>query len=364
MKIRELETPAVLVDVDIMDRNLRRLATYSAEHGLSVRPHIKTHKIPELAHRQIGLGAVGITVAKLGEAEVMVDGGIEDVLIAYPLYGEDKWRRLMSLAGRAQITINLDSVEIARAISDRAKEAGVRLKMLVEFDTGMKRCGLPVEPDSMSVVKQILDLPALEFQGVLIYPGHFLEDPEERTRLLHLENEMMSNLVDWFAAESIPLPTLSASSTPTAYMSHLFTGITEIRPGTYIFNDKNTVCCQAATYDDCAVSVLTTVVSNRVPGRAVIDGGSKTFSSDRLLSGDNVGFGYVVEDPQVEVVYLSEEHGHFGMDRATTRFEVGDRVRVIPNHVCACINMHDKIYGVQGEDVVAEWQVLGRGKVQ
>ena len=232
---------------------------------------------------------------------------------------------------------------------------GVTLKILVGFDTGMKRCGLPIQPDSMSVVKQILDLPELEFQGILIYPGHFLKDPKERTRLLHLENEMMSDLVDWFAAKSIPLLTLSTSSTPTAYMSHLFMGITEIRPGTYIFNDRNTVCCQAATYDDCAVSILVTVVSNRVPGRAVIDGGSKTFSSDRLLSGDNVGFGYVVEDPQVKVVYLSEEHGHFGMDRATTQFEVDDWVRVMPNHVYACINMHDKIYGVQGEEIVAEW---------
>ena len=364
MKTTELETPAVLVDVDIMERNLRRLADYSAEHGLSIRPHIKTHKIPELANRQIELGAVGITAAKLGEAEVMVDGGIEDVLVAYPLYGEAKWRRLMALAERARITISLDSTEIARCISDRAKEAGVTLRTLVEFDTGMKRCGLPIQFDSMSVVKQIIDLPSLDFQGVLIYPGHFLKDLEERTRLLHLENEMMSNLVDWFAAESIPLLVLSASSTPTAYMSHLFTGITEIRPGTYIFNDKNTVCAQAVTYDDCAVSILATVVSNRVPGRAVIDGGSKTFSSDRLLSGDKIGFGYVVEDPQVEVVYLSEEHGHFGMERATVRFEVGDRVHVIPNHVCACINMHDKIYGVQGEDVVAEWRVRGRGRVQ
>jgi D-serine deaminase-like pyridoxal phosphate-dependent protein len=364
MKLDGLDTPSVLVDVDIMTANLDRLAGYCREHRLNLRPHVKTHKIPELAQLQVKKGAVGVTVAKLGEAEVMVDGGVEDVLLAYPVYGEIKWKRLVALARRARISVALDSLAVAQGISRHAQEGGVRIPILVEFDTGMRRCGLTIGREAIGTLERIIELPALDYQGLLIYPGHFLVSWERRNQLLTLENQQLSHLLGLLDDAGIPYPVISASSTPTAYMSHQFENINEVRPGTYIFNDRNTVGCQAAVLEDCAVSVLTTVVSTSIPGKAAIDGGSKTFSNDKFLSGDGVGFGHVMGDPGAVVEYLSEEHGHLVLANASRKYRVGHRVRVIPNHVCACVNMHDRIYGIRKDEVVIEWRVSARGAVQ
>ena len=187
MKLDGLDTPSVLVDVDIMTANLDRLAAYCRNHGLNLRPHVKTHKNPELAQLQIRKGAVGVTVAKLGEAEVMADGGIEDILLAYPVYGEIKWKRLAALARRTRISVALDSLEVAQGISKHARESGVRIPILVEFDTGMRRCGFAIGKEAIPVVERIAELPALDYQGLLIYPGHFLKDPERRKQLLAVE---------------------------------------------------------------------------------------------------------------------------------------------------------------------------------
>jgi D-serine deaminase-like pyridoxal phosphate-dependent protein len=364
MKLDGLDTPSVLVDVDIMTANLDRLAGYCREHRLNLRPHVKTHKIPELAQLQVKKGAVGVTVAKLGEAEVMVDGGVEDVLLAYPVYGEIKWKRLVALARRARISVALDSLAVAQGISRHAQEGGVRIPILVEFDTGMRRCGLTIGREAIGTLERIIELPALDYQGLLIYPGHFLVSWERRNQLLTLENQQLSHLLGLLDDAGIPYPVISASSTPTAYMSHQFENINEVRPGTYIFNDRNTVGCQAAVLEDCAVSVLTTVVSTSIPGKAAIDGGSKTFSNDKFLSGDGVGFGHVMGDPGAVVEYLSEEHGHLVLANASRKYRVGHRVRIIPNHVCACVNMHDRIYGIRKDEVVIEWRVSARGAVQ
>lgn len=362
MRITELDTPAVLVDVDIMEGNLRRLGAYCAEHRLRLRPHTKTHKIPELARRQIEHGAVGITVAKLGEAEVMADAGLDNILIVYPLFGDSKWRRLTALAKRVDVTVACDSLEIAQGISGHASKDGVTVSILAEFDTGFGRCGLPIDRSSLPVVRKIRELPALDWRGVLVYPGHIMGTAAEREILLSRENETLSRLMELLDSEAIDCPVVSGGNTPAAFLSHQFVGVNEIRPGTYIFNDKNTVCAEAATWEDCAVTVLTTVVSTTVPGRAIIDAGSKTFSGDPLLTGDRKGFGYVVGYPEVMVEDLSEEHGHLKPGNAS--FRLGERLRVIPNHVCPCVNMHDRIYGVQGDDLVAEWEVAGRGKVR
>jgi D-serine deaminase-like pyridoxal phosphate-dependent protein len=364
MKIGDLDTPAVCVDVDVMERNLRQAASYCAEHLLKLRPHTKTHKIPELAQKQILYGATGITVAKLGEAEVMADAGLDNILIAYPIYGEQKWRRLIELCKRRDITVSVDSATIAEGISAQAAAEGIAVKVLVEFDTGFGRCGLPIKSESACIVKQIANMKKLEFCGVLLYPGHFLVSREQRERLLECENRQLLMLKEVLHSNGIKCAVVSGGSTPTMYMAHRLSGVTEIRPGTYIFNDKNTVECGAARYGECAVSVITSVVSTSVAGRAIIDGGSKTFSGDRLLSGDKQGFGHVVEDPAIYFEAMSEEHGHLDVGKACTRLKVGDRLRIVPNHVCACINMHDTIYGIQGDNVVAEYRVAARGAIR
>ena len=364
MLISELETPAVVVDLDVMERNLSRMADYCRRHQLLLRPHTKSHKIPELAKRQIESGATGITVAKIGEAEVMLNAGITDMLIAYPIVGEEKTKRLATLAQQANITVALDSEEAATAISSTMSKQSARIGVLVELDVGFARCGVGTEAEALRLAGKISSLPGLEFKGLMFFPGHFTVGPEQRAFLRGRVNEFMDRVLDVFAREGIALPIVSGGSTPTAYESSLFHGVNEVRPGMYIFNDRTTAGIAAAELSDCALSVLVTVVSTSVPGRAIIDGGSKCFSSDRYQAGDGSGFGLIKEDHSAELERLSEEHGHLNIKNSGRSYKVGDRLSVIPNHVCTTVNMHDEIYGVRGERVEAVWRVEGRGKVR
>lgn len=364
MHISELETPAVVIDLDVMDQNLSRMADYCRRHQLLLRPHTKSHKIPELAKRQIASGATGITVAKLGEAEVMFDAGLTDILVAYPIVGVEKARRLATMAERANITVALDSEDAARGISQAVSERGATIGVLVELDVGFNRCGVTTEAEALTLARAISSLPGLQFKGLMFFPGHFTVGPEERAALRMPVNELLDRVLAAFDRDELPLPAVSGGSTPTAYESHLFHGVSEVRPGMYIFNDRTTAGISASSLSDCALSVLVTVVSTSVAGRAIIDGGSKTFSSDRYQAGDGRGFGLVKEDHDAELERLSEEHGHLNIQRSERRYRIGDRLSVIPNHVCTTVNMHEEIYGVRGEQVEAVWRVEGRGKVR
>ena len=363
MLIHELDTPALIVDLDVMERNLSRMAEYCREHDLRLRPHTKTHKIPELARKQINSGATGITVAKLDEAEVMIDAGLDDVLIAYPIVGPTKTQRLADLAQRATITIALDSETAARGISAAAAKRESNVNILVELDVGFGRCGVANETDALRLAQFVASLPRLNFQGLMFFPGHFGVDPEQRKILRAQVNELLDRCRETFVRVAIPLNTISGGSTPSRYETHLFHGVNETRPGTYIFNDRNTVGVAAASIADCALLVLVTVVSTSVSGHAVIDGGSKTFSSDRYQAEHGRGFGLVKDDRAIEIERFSEEHGHLNIAGSERRYRVGDRLTVIPNHVCSTVNMHDEIYGVRGERVETVWRVAGRGKV-
>ncbi|HEU4508035.1 MAG TPA: alanine racemase, partial [Pyrinomonadaceae bacterium] len=364
MHISKLETPAVVIDLDVMDQNLSRMADYCRRHELLLRPHTKSHKIPELAKRQIASGATGITVAKLGEAEVMLDAGITDILIAYPIVGVEKTKRLATIAEAARISVALDSEDAARGISAAASERGVTIGVLVELDVGFNRCGVSSETEALALARKISSLPGLEFKGLMFFPGHFTVMPDERSVLRMRVNELLDRVLAAFDREGLPLPVVSGGSTPTAYESHLFHGVNEVRPGMYIFNDRTTAGISAASLTDCALSVLVTVVSTSVAGRAIIDGGSKTYSSDRYQAGDGRGFGLVKEDHDADLERLSEEHGHLNIQRSERRYRIGDRLSVIPNHVCTTVNMHEEIYGVRGEHVETVWRVEGRGKVR
>lgn len=362
MLISDLDTPAVIVDLDIMERNLSRMGDYCREHQLLLRPHTKTHKIPELAKRQIAGGATGITVAKISEAEVMLDAGINDILIAYPIVGPTKTARLAQLAEQARITVSLDSEEVARGLSEAS--AGATIGVLIEMDVGFERCGFSNEADLLALGKKIADLPGLEFRGLMFFPGQFTVAPEERAAMRIQVNEFLKRTLETFSEAGLPVSIVSGGSTPTAYEGGYFYGVNEVRPGTYIFNDRTTVAVSACKLEDCALLVIVTVVSTAVPGHAVVDGGSKTFSYDRFQGGDGTGFGIVKEDPSAQVERFSEEHGHLNIQRSERRYRIGDRLSIIPNHVCTTVNMHDEIYGVRGERVEEIWRVAGRGKVR
>jgi D-serine deaminase-like pyridoxal phosphate-dependent protein len=363
MLIHDLDTPAVIVDLDRMEKNMQGLADYCAQHSIQLRPHTKTHKIPELAHLQIQYGAHGITVAKPSEARVMREAGVKDILVAYPIVPEAKAIEIAKLAASGPITVSLDSCEAAQQLSRQAVAYSARIGILTEVDVGMHRCGVADPPAAVALSKKILDLPNLEFRGIMFYPGHMMAAARQRELLAEV-NQLLDSVYAAFAAEGIPIHQVSGGSTPTAYMSAEFHGVTEIRPGMYLFNDRNMVGAGVASVDQCALSVMVTVVSKAVRGRAIVDGGSKTFSSDRFQSGDGRGYGWVVQDPAAVFDALSEEHGHLDITRSDRSYSVGEHLRIIPNHVCTTINMHEQIYGVRGEKVTSVWRVAGRGKLQ
>jgi D-serine deaminase-like pyridoxal phosphate-dependent protein len=361
--ITELETPAVVVDLDVLNSNLRRLPAYAKQHGLKVRPHTKTHKISAIARMQIDSGCSGITVAKSGEASVMAAGGLDNILVAYPVLGREKLDRLAALAHNTKLTMAVDSAVTARAVSEATHKAGSGIRLLVEIDVGMRRCGVSSPEEACALASEIEKLPNVSFAGITFYPGHVWQQPENQAAALQALSDGVGAVLDRLSSAGFNCEIISGGSTPTAYNSHLIPHINEIRPGTYVFNDRNTLGVGACELADCALRVVVTVVSTAVPGRAIIDGGSKTFASDRLISGDGKGFGYIVEDPSTSFESMSEEHGHLDITGAARSFNIGDKLTVIPNHVCACVNMHDRIWFHRNGIVEGSWQVEARGKV-
>lgn len=364
MRVADLDTPALLIDLDIMERNLAGVAGYARAHDLRLRPHTKTHKIPALGRRQLDLGAAGLTVAKVGEAEVMLAAEPPDLLVHYPVIGWSKLERLMEVARKTRVTVALDSPLAARQLSDAARQAQVTVGVLAEMDAGMGRVGVAPGEEVVELVKGLLRLPRLSFEGITFYPGHIRRVDEQGMEALRLVGEAVSTTLAALRRAGIDAPLVSGGSTPTLFHSHCVSGLTEIRPGTYIFNDKNTVLAGACGWEDCAASILVTVVSTARPGQIIVDGGSKTFSSDRLAGSPEVSFGRLVEAPESVFDKMNEEHGYVNVRRAEREFSVGDRLRIIPNHVCVCMNLHEQVYGIRGGQVEQVWRVEGRGKLQ
>ena len=344
MHISELDTPALVIDLDIMDRNLRRMSEYAANHGLRLRPHTKTHKIPALGRRQLELGAVGLTVAKVSEAEVMLASGVKDLLIAYPLFGAKKWPRVAEVAKKTRLTISVDSYEVAEPLIPTGVE------FLIEMDVGLGRVG--VRPEEVIPLAKRL---GKQVRGLAFYPGHLkAKDPDGILQVSKLVGQVTREA----AAAGLEFELVSGGSTPTMWHSHEIDGMTEMRPGTYIFNDRNTITSGACGPEDCAANIICTVVSTSVEDQMILDGGSKTFTSDQTAAG---GYGQIVGSPEAMFFKMNEEHGY--VKRNGANFKVGDRVRVLMNHVCVTVNMEERIYGVRGEEVIETWEVEGRGKL-
>lgn len=363
MRISDIETPAILIDLDIMEANLRKVADYARRHNLRLRPHTKTHKISALGRRQVELGAAGLTVAKVGEAEIMA-AATPDLLVAYPVIGRGKLDRLMNVARQTAVTVSLDSMAAARPLSDAAREANVEVGVLVETDAGMGRVGVPPE-QLVDLARAVAKLPHLRLHGFAFYPGHIRSVDEEGRGQMRKLSQLVDSLVQQFKSADLPVNVVSGGSTPTLYHSHEVDGLNEIRPGTYIFNDRNTVEGGGCLWDDCAAQIVATVVSTPREGHMVIDGGSKTFSSDRLGSTGEATFGLLREAPGAVFHKMNEEHGYIDLRRAErTDFHVGERVHLIPNHICVAMNLHEQVYGVRKGEVEQIWKVEARGKLQ
>lgn len=364
MQISEIETPALVVDLDRMERNLARVASYAKQHGLRLRPHTKTHKSVHIGRRQLKSGAEGLTVAKVSEAEVMVEASPSELLVAYPIVGRAKLERLMAVARRTRVMVALDSLIAARQLSDAARAVQVEIGVLAEFDAGLGRVGVAPGAALIELAQGIRNLPHLALEGLAFYPGHIKSLDEGGQRALEELAALTRSIGDDFRRAAIEVKIMSGGSTPTLYHSHRIDGLTEIRPGTYIYNDVNTVQSGACALEDCAATILATVVSTARAGHMIIDGGSKTFSSDRLVNSPEVTFGHVVEAPGARFYKMNEEHGFIDLTGAERQFAVGDRVRVIPNHICVAVNLHEQAYGVRGDQVEETWKVDARGKLQ
>jgi D-serine deaminase-like pyridoxal phosphate-dependent protein len=345
--IFDLDTPALIVDLPVMESNLTRLQSYCDQHGIGLRPHIKTHKIPALAKKQVELGAVGIACQKLGEAEIMADAGLQDIMIPYNIVGPRKLERLADLARRAQVIVSVDSIEVAGPMGEYLGVQGLILKAVIEISSELNRCGVTDAQSALALARQINLTSGLEFHGVMVYPSS--------KQSMALVAETVAILEE----NGLTVDMVSGGGSPTAFQSHEFQGLTEIRAGTYIFNDSTYLRKGFCTLEQCALKVVVTVISTPTAERVIIDGGTKAFSSDM-----GYPMGYIMEYPEAQIYQMSEEHGFVDVTRCSRRPNIGERLTVIPNHACGTINMQDMLVGVRGENIEVQWQIAARGKLQ
>lgn len=347
MLIHDLDTPALVCDLDVLERNLAATAARCRDLGIPLRAHTKSHKIPEIAHWQLASGARGVCCQKVGEAEVMVAAGIDDILIPYNIVGAAKVERLLRLARRATIAVALDSAETARGIAEVARREGGAVRALIELDTGAHRCGVQSPAAALALAREVAGLPGLDLRGVLTYPSR----PEAQPFL----DETVALLRD----AGLSVEDVSGGGTGLEAASKEL-GCTETRSGSYVWEGLDRVRGRADLDPArCPVRVVATVVSVPAPGRAIVDGGMKTFTSYPPLP-----YGYCVEHPEVTFQGMSVEHGHLDVSRSAHRFRVGERLTFIPLHQGMTVNLHDELVGYRGERVEVVWPILGRGKVR
>ena len=352
MRIADLETPVPVIDLDRVEHNLAKMQAYCDQHGLKLRPHIKTHKIPAFAQRQLELGAGGITCQKLGEAEVMADSGMEDIFISYPLIGAAKAVRLAELSRRANMRVGLDNALALETVGEAARASNHAIGVLVEFDSGNKRTGVTSVAEALELARKIQATPGLRFDGLMTYPS------SAATVAFVAEARRV------FAQAGIPISVVSGGGTPNAWRAHEIQGLTEVRVGTYIYHDRATVGAGAATFDECAFHLHATVISRPTENRAVIDAGSKSLSSDGIDPAFGAGYGLILGYEDAVIERLNEEHGIVDLSRCATKPVVGERLAIVPNHVCVVSNLHDEVAVSRNGDLVGMWSVAARGKTR
>jgi len=350
---REYGTPCAVIDMDKVERNIARIQRACEAAGIANRPHIKTHKSPRLANMQIAAGASGITCQKLGEAEVMADAGIDDILVSYNLIGDEKIARLAALQAKANMTVAADNSTVVAGLPKAAQASGRPLSVVVECDTGRKRAGVETPAEAIALAREIAASKGLVFGGFMLYPTEtgwveaqkFFDEALAGVRAYGLDARMVST-----------------GGSPNMKNVGKLKGATEHRPGTYIYNDRMQVAAGVATWDDCALNIYSTVVSRAAPERGILDAGSKTLTSD--AGGGLDGFGLILEHPEARIARFAEEPGFLDLARSNTRPAVGDVVRIVPNHVCVVVNMLDEVVMVRGDEIVGVLPVAARGKLR
>lgn len=363
-----LETPCLVIDSSVVDANIAAMSEVAKRNGVQLRPHAKTHKLPEMAARQIAAGAAGITVAKISEAEVMAEGGITDIFVAYPLVAASKIERAIRLSqAGVRLIVGADSLEGAKRISEAAAREGVVLEIRLEIETGLRRTGVRID-DAVQLAKQIAALDGIRLTGIFTYRGAI----HNGTPTLHLraagheEGLIMASLATALRSEGLAIQDVSVGSTPTAAYAAEIVGVTEIRPGTYIYQDRMQAAFGVSTIDDCAGAVLATVISRPSDDLIVIDGGSKTFATDVQPGTSPLclqGFGHIVGAPDAVLERMTEEHGMIRV-RTDALYRVGDLIRIIPNHICSTVNLHNFVYIADAAGQLRKAAVAARGMLE
>jgi D-serine deaminase-like pyridoxal phosphate-dependent protein len=351
-RIEDLETPVPIIDIDIVERNLKRWQERCDKAGFANRPHIKTHKLVPLARAQVELGAKGITVQKLGEAEVMADAGISDMLLTFNVVGKHKLERLAALAKRTDIAVVADNADIIAGLGSAGTAAGRKISVLVECDTGAKRNGVQSPQAAADLAKKIDATKGLSYGGLMTYvrPGTRKE-----------ADDFLVAARDLVAKAGLETKAITTGGSPEMWKDEGLDHITEYRAGTYIYFDRSLAERGTCAYNDCALTVLATVVSRPTGDRALIDAGSKALTSDLL---NLQGYGIVQELGKARVYDVNEEHGYLDISGVTDKPKVGDLVRITPNHVCPVTNLFDKVVFIKGSEVLGAVKVDARGAVQ
>ncbi len=373
MAIEELETPAVVVDAAKLQANIDRMAAAAHDAGVALRPHVKTHKTREICAMQRAAGASGFTVAKPSEAQALGFGGDDAVCHAYPAIGPRIERLLDLQATGVELLATVDSEAGLRDVAARASARGASLDCLIKIDVGYHRCG--VAPDAAFLERAVVltaGLHGARIRGVLSHGGHSYgaEDVEAVARIAQQEGDLTVAAAARLRALGVEDPIVSVGSTPTACAVLEVDGVTEIRPGTYVFYDATQVRLGAATAADCALRVLCRVVSTAAGAHVVIDGGSKTFTNDRVPapgSGESAGLVFTglhddTVEPEIRITRFAEEHGILE-GPGVGRLQVGDLVSVAPAHACGCTNLHERLWVAEAGRVVDQWEVVARGRI-
>jgi D-serine deaminase-like pyridoxal phosphate-dependent protein len=361
------DTPEVVLDLDAVRANVDRVAAQARSAGVALRPHTKTHKLPQIARLQLEAGAVGVQVAKLGEAEVMANAGIENILVGYPLVGERKLARLAELAGRVSVSVTVDSEEVAVGISRLARARGITIPALLELDTGLHRLGVVPGPGAAELAERVAALPGIELAGVFTHEGHVYTQARDVGEQERMTREACTAAVETareIRGRGIGANVVSVGSAATFRHAIRCPGVTEVRPGTYVFNDRSQLAQGAVGASDLAAFIVATVVARPARDRIVIDAGTKVLTSDRMLVPDPPAtFGSVHGHEDWEVVRLSEEHGVVSVPPVAP-VRIGDRLAIVPNHVCPTINLASYVTVAEGGRFAARWPVAARGLVQ
>jgi D-serine deaminase-like pyridoxal phosphate-dependent protein len=361
--VDDLPTPSLVVDIPRLEANIARWQRGVSSRGPHFRPHVKTHKSPEIGRMQLEAGARGITVAKVAEAEVFAAAGFDDIVVAYPVFGAEKWERLARVATDARITVNVDNAQAVRGLSAAAERSGVSINVQIDLDSGLHRGGIPAEStDALYALAQlVVELPGVEFDGITTFRGPYFDggDGMSIEEAGRAEGRLIVGVAESLRARGLEVREVSAGSTITGFGVADVPGVTEVRAGTYVFNDLMQLGFGSATLEDCALTVHTTVVSAGRPGEVTVDGGSKTFSGDRGVSAENPEIARGV-GKDVVLVRMTEEHGMARVGAG--EFAVGDRIAFIPPHVCTVVNLSDELFGARDGVVETVWPVRARGK--